>query len=129
MADALAAYAAEQAKPLEQERKGLRPIAQQYGVSFKTLSRHYRNEQSNMSSFNATKQKLTTAEEQVIVDFAAQSADRGIPLTHTKPKIPRASASANATASSSAVTLEMSTGALQGQVGESESEESGEESI
>jgi hypothetical protein len=79
-----------------------------------------------MSSFNATKQKLTTAEEQVIVDFAAQSADRGIPLTHTKPKIPRASAS---TASSSAVTLEISTGALQGQVGESESEESGEESI
>jgi hypothetical protein len=32
-----------------------------------------------MSSFKATKQKLTTAEEQVIVDFAAQSADRGIP--------------------------------------------------
>jgi hypothetical protein len=80
MVDALAAYTAEQAKP-EQERKGLRPIAQQYGVSFKTLSRHYHNKQS-MYSFNATKQKLTIAEEQVIVDFAAQSADRGIPLTH-----------------------------------------------
>ncbi|OJA11792.1 hypothetical protein AZE42_12860 [Rhizopogon vesiculosus] len=37
MADALAAYTAEQAKP-EQERKGLRPIAQQqYSVSFETL--------------------------------------------------------------------------------------------
>ncbi|OJA14613.1 hypothetical protein AZE42_12128, partial [Rhizopogon vesiculosus] len=35
-----------------------------------------------MSSFNTIKQKLTIAEEQVIVDFAAQSADRGIPLTH-----------------------------------------------
>ncbi|OJA13082.1 hypothetical protein AZE42_11928 [Rhizopogon vesiculosus] len=57
MADALAAYTAE----------------------------HYHNKQS-MSSFNATKQKLTIAEEQVIVDFAAQSADRGIPLTHKAVK-------------------------------------------
>jgi hypothetical protein len=36
MADALAAYTTEQAKP-EKEREGLRPIAQQYSVSFKTL--------------------------------------------------------------------------------------------
>ncbi|KAG2107769.1 hypothetical protein BD769DRAFT_1328884, partial [Suillus cothurnatus] len=36
----------------------------------------------SITDFNATKQKLTAAEERVIVDFAIQSADRGIPLMH-----------------------------------------------
>jgi hypothetical protein len=52
------------------------------------------------------------------------------PTRSLKPKIPQASTSTMptiTTASSSAVTLEMSTAALQGQVEESESEESGEE--
>ncbi|KAF9226162.1 hypothetical protein BS17DRAFT_654711, partial [Gyrodon lividus] len=38
--------------------------------------------EQSISEFNTTKQKLTVAEERVIIDFAAQSADRGIPLTH-----------------------------------------------
>ncbi|KAF9226141.1 hypothetical protein BS17DRAFT_867739 [Gyrodon lividus] len=53
----------------------------QFGVSFKSLSRWYHHEQS-ISEFNITKQKLTVAEERVIIDFAAWSADHGIPLTH-----------------------------------------------
>ncbi|KAF9221250.1 hypothetical protein BS17DRAFT_819827 [Gyrodon lividus] len=80
MGEALEVYSAEQMKP-ETEQRGLRPIAMQFGVSFKSLSRRYHHKQS-ISEFNTTKQKLTVAEERVIIDFTARSADRGIPLTH-----------------------------------------------
>ena len=36
----------------------------------------------SMSAFNAGKQRLTSAEERVVVDFCLESADRGFPLTH-----------------------------------------------
>ena len=36
----------------------------------------------SMSAFNAGKQRLTPAEERVVVDFCLESADRGFPLTH-----------------------------------------------
>ncbi|TDL17553.1 hypothetical protein BD410DRAFT_690290, partial [Rickenella mellea] len=36
----------------------------------------------SITEMNAAKQKLTPAEERVLVDFALESADRGFPLTH-----------------------------------------------
>ncbi|KAJ6536520.1 hypothetical protein DFH09DRAFT_833078, partial [Mycena vulgaris] len=36
----------------------------------------------SMSAFNATKQKLTPAEERILVDHICTSADRGFPMTH-----------------------------------------------
>ncbi|KAF9236317.1 hypothetical protein BU15DRAFT_50282 [Melanogaster broomeanus] len=80
MEAAVATYSKEQEKP-EVERRGLHPIAKDHGVSFKTLSRRFRNEQS-IAQFNTTKQRLTLAEEKVIVDFTIASADCGIPLSH-----------------------------------------------
>lgn len=73
MEAAVVDYSKEQEKPVD-ERRGLCPIAQDHGVSFKTLSRRFHNEQS-IAEFNATKQRLTPAEEKVIVDFAIESAD------------------------------------------------------
>ena len=35
-----------------------------------------------MSAFNAGKQRLTLAEEHVVVNFCLESADRGFPLIH-----------------------------------------------
>ncbi|KAJ7137997.1 hypothetical protein C8R44DRAFT_583508, partial [Mycena epipterygia] len=47
----------------------------------KTLSNLVNRGQS-IGAFNASKQKLTHAEECVLVDFILESADRGLPLLH-----------------------------------------------
>src|SRR5436190_16489009 len=77
---AVQAYMHERSKP--SGGCGLRDVALQYQVSHVTLSRQYKGAIS-MSEFNASKQKLTTAEEQTIVNYVLESADRGLPLTHS----------------------------------------------
>ena len=62
-------------------RRGLRTISEFHGVDHNTLARAVNNKRS-MDEANATKQKLTVAEEGVLADFILKSADRGFPLTH-----------------------------------------------
>jgi Tc5 transposase DNA-binding domain len=80
MQEAVEAYKREESKS-EELRKSLRVIAKENNVSKSTLSRLVKGGIS-MSAFNASKQKLSAAEERVIVDFCLESADRGFPLTH-----------------------------------------------
>ena len=64
-----------------QVRRGLHIIAELHGVNHNTLA-HAVNNKINIDEVNATKQKLTVAEECVLVDFILKSADREFPLTH-----------------------------------------------
>ena len=64
-----------------QVQRGLCIIAELHGVDHNTLS-HTVNNKRNIDEVNATKQKLTVAEECVLVHFILKSADCGFPLTH-----------------------------------------------
>lgn len=77
---ALHTYQNEQNKPPEL-RVGLRSIAKQFsGVSYSTLRRRALGKQS-IKDFNTLKQKLTPAEEEVIVQLIEVSSDWSNPLT------------------------------------------------
>ncbi|KAJ3555968.1 hypothetical protein NM688_g2285 [Phlebia brevispora] len=78
LADAVDAYQQEQQKP---KPRGLRVIAQQYGIPKSNLQRAV-DGQLSMSAFNAKKQLLTPEEERVIVDYILEASDRGLPPTH-----------------------------------------------
>ena len=73
-------YRREQAKPEGIRKLGYRPIAAKHGVSSSTLQALV-NGGVSMSAFNTTKQKLTHAEERVLVDFILESSDRAAPLS------------------------------------------------
>ena len=62
-------------------RRGLRPIADKHQVNHQTLA-NLANGGRSMSAFNASKRKLGIGEEQVLVDFILESADRSIPLSN-----------------------------------------------
>jgi hypothetical protein len=62
-------------------RTGLRAIAAEHGVSYVTLSRQVKGGRS-ISEFNASKQKISKVEENVLVQFIKESADRGFPMSH-----------------------------------------------
>ena len=64
-----------------QVQRGLCIIAELHGVDHNTLS-HTVNNKRNIDEVNAKKQKLTVAEECVLVHFILKSTDRGFPLTH-----------------------------------------------
>jgi hypothetical protein len=76
--EAVEAYRAEQAKPGTQ--KGVRAIAKEHGIEkcYKTIINRYNNMRSTAEA-HEDQQKLTAAEEAVLVDFLMQSADRGFP--------------------------------------------------
>lgn len=80
--EAIDEYLKEQAKPdvPGMKKRGLRKIAEKYNLWFKTIA-NLVNGGVSMSTFNASKQKLSHNEEQVLVDFITESADRGCPLT------------------------------------------------
>lgn len=80
MQEAINTYLEEKAKPDGSKKRGARPIADAYGVCYRTLLRLAKGNQS-ISAFNASKRKLTSAEEHVLTDFILESADRAIPLT------------------------------------------------
>lgn len=78
---ALCAYRDEQNRPPEL-CVGLRSIAKQFpGVSYSTLRRRSLGQQS-MAEFNTTKQNLTPAEEEVMVQLIETSSDWSNPLTY-----------------------------------------------
>lgn len=77
---AVLAYLAEQQKE-PCLRKGLRVIAELYGIDHNKLARAVKGGRS-MDEANAAKQKLSPAEERVLVNFILNSADRGFPMTH-----------------------------------------------
>jgi hypothetical protein len=52
------------------------------GVKKSTLERYINRKGKTMLEFNATKQKLSQTEENVVVNFILESADRGFPLKH-----------------------------------------------
>ena len=84
MERALDTYCFEQTRQLApgEKWKGLRSVADTFpGVAYETLHRLH-NGGHSISKFNVTKRLLTDEEEQVIVDFALQSSDRGFPSTH-----------------------------------------------
>ena len=78
---ALEAYTKEKEKPIS-ERRGVRKIGEEFGVNYRTLSNLSKPGAQSISDFNATKKKLSTAEEDVLVKLIIESADRGFPLTH-----------------------------------------------
>ncbi|KAF5336216.1 hypothetical protein D9758_017784 [Tetrapyrgos nigripes] len=71
---AVNAYTEEQKKP-EDKRKGLRKIALEYRVDRSTLSRRARGGRT-IQEFNASKQKLTEAEERIIADHIVKLGNR-----------------------------------------------------
>ena len=81
MCKAIDVYQQQEFKPKDQ-RKSYQEVADDFDVSKSTLQRLVMGGVS-MSAFNAGKQRLTPAEERVLVDFALESADQGFPLTHT----------------------------------------------
>ncbi len=80
MQKAVDEYHCEQAKPDGMRKLGYRPIADKYGISSTTLHSLV-NGRPSMSAFNASKRKLTYAEERVLVDFILESSDQAIPLS------------------------------------------------
>ncbi|PPR02738.1 hypothetical protein CVT26_009449 [Gymnopilus dilepis] len=80
LSQAAAAY--QQAKQGYTSKKSLRDIAYDYNVNYRTLARRIKNEGPSILEFNAKKQKLTPAEEKVLVKFLLESAAIGFPLTH-----------------------------------------------
>lgn len=80
--EATAQYLAQQNLP-ENERKSSRKIAEEFGVCYKTILARAKGRPS-ISAFNATKQKIPSSQEAVLVDFLIQSAARGFGLTHPR---------------------------------------------
>lgn len=79
MQKAVALYRKEQEKD-PKERRGLRKIAEDMRVKRSTL--HDRvNQKQSMADFNAAKQNLTIAEENVLVELIVRSSDWGCPFT------------------------------------------------
>jgi hypothetical protein len=73
-------YKQQELKP-KNLRLSYKTVANLHNVSKSTLQRLVTGGVS-MSAFNTGKQRLTLAEERVVVDFCLESADRGFPLTH-----------------------------------------------
>jgi hypothetical protein len=84
LADAVEEYREEQLKPPGQARRGYRPIAEKHDVNHNTLQRAVTGATQVMSDFNSAKQRLTPAEERILVSHCSESANIGFPLTHTK---------------------------------------------
>jgi hypothetical protein len=81
---ALAEYTAEQLK--DDKKDGLRIIAEKHHVSYRTLGDLYAGNNNNMDKFNAGKTLLTVAEEEKLIEFILECADRGFPLTNKRVK-------------------------------------------
>jgi len=67
---------------LEKGKASYRKVAATFGVNRVTLANHEQGKHRPMSAFNASKQKLTPAEEGVLVDAIILASRQGIPYTH-----------------------------------------------
>jgi len=81
MQDAVDAYHHEQTQELH-EQKGARKIAQEHGIGkeWRTIINRYNGGRSGREA-HEEQQKLTPAEEVIIVEFVRESANRGFPMT------------------------------------------------
>ncbi|KIY43269.1 DDE-domain-containing protein [Fistulina hepatica ATCC 64428] len=84
MQAAVAVYLKELAKPEGEHRKGARTVANEHSVNHHTLHDHAVGKHRPMSAYLESKQRLSAAEEHVVVDWIIESADRGIPQTHAR---------------------------------------------
>ena len=84
--EAVDAYRAEQLKP-ERSRRGLREIARIYGIpgQWSNIGKRYNGGRST-TEVHQEQQKLTPSEEETLVQFLDESADRGFPQTHQQLK-------------------------------------------
>lgn len=76
----LTAYKAEMEKANRQERRGSQEIAGQFGVNYRTLLQLFKGGHS-LSSFNKSKHILSNEEEELIIEYALESASQGFPNT------------------------------------------------
>ena len=83
MAKAVTALLLEKSRPPGVKRKSGRRIAEEYQVNRRTMERLAKGGVS-MSTFNASKQKNSAAEERRLVDWMKESADRGFPRDHAQ---------------------------------------------
>lgn len=67
-------------------KESFRDVATRFKVKKSTLERYVNGTARPMLEFNATKQKLTDTEEEVLVRFILESAVRGFPLRHREIK-------------------------------------------
>jgi hypothetical protein len=81
---AVHAYCVEQARPTGEKRKGVRTIAEEFGIpkQYKTILNHATGKTQPLSEYMASKQKILAAEEHLMVHFLLESAKRGFPLSH-----------------------------------------------
>ncbi|KAG1800022.1 uncharacterized protein BJ212DRAFT_1450220 [Suillus subaureus] len=83
LVQAVHAYCVEQARPTGEKRKGVRTIAEEFGVpkQYKTILNHATGKTWPLSEYMTSKQKILAAEEHIMVHFLLKSAKRGFPLT------------------------------------------------
>lgn len=86
MHEALKAYRKEQAKPSGDKREGLRKVAGRFKVAWRSLGNIAKGQQT-LTEHAASRQKVTPAEECILVTFIKESADIGFPLNHTSIEI------------------------------------------
>lgn len=79
----LRAVEAYNAAQLSGKPRTVAELARDFHVSQSTLHRHVSGKRTK-GEFTATKQKLTSAEEQTLVEFVLGCADRGLPSTHAQ---------------------------------------------
>ncbi len=82
MRAAIDEYQQQKLKPNAVDRLSYQAVADKHDVSKSTLQRLV-NGGISMSAFNTSKQRLTPAEERIVINFCLESADRGFPLTVT----------------------------------------------
>lgn len=65
------------------DKSSFRKIEEMFpGIKKSTLKQYINKKGTTMMEFNATKQKLSQIEENVLVNFISESADCGFPLKH-----------------------------------------------
>lgn len=72
----------EHAKPKGVAKMSLRKVAEKYKVARSTLSALFNGKRESISTFNASKQKLSVSEERLLVDYIKESANLGFPFVH-----------------------------------------------
>jgi hypothetical protein len=77
--DAICEY---RTQKLEKGKASYRKVAVTFGVNRVTLANLEQGKHRSISAFNASKQKLTPAEEDVLVDAIILASRQGVPYTH-----------------------------------------------
>ena len=71
-----------QAKKHAGEKTSYKKVAEKFNINHTTLASLEQGKHQSMSTFNTLKQKLTPAEEKVLVEAIVLASPQGIPYTH-----------------------------------------------